>query len=175
MLMLLGATSAGAQGPTPEPVTFNVRIKEPATAAAVSRALEGAFHLLGDEQCRAVLSDFEDGSGQPLTEALEATGRTLQGYLGLIFFYDGSTRRSCSNQLVMANTEAGSRVVMICGLRFFQTEIHDPFKAQAYLIHEVLHTLGLGENPPYPHEITRQVVKRCKDAPSDARRLNGDD
>jgi hypothetical protein len=174
LVMILGAAGARAETPLaatrPAPVTFNVRIKEPATAAAVRRALEGASELLTDERCRAVLSDFEDGSGRPLTEALEATGLGLDSYLGLLFFYDGSTLPSCSNPEVMANTEAGSRVVMICGLRFFEMEIHNPFRAQVFLIHEVLHTLGLGENPPYPHQITRQVVKRCKDVPLDADR-----
>jgi hypothetical protein len=134
LVMILGAAATRAETPPaatrPAPVTFNVRIKEAATAAAVRRALEGASELLADERCGAVLSDFEDGSGRPLTKALGATGRPLHDHLGLLFFYDGSTLPSCSNPEVMANTEAGSRVVMICGLRFFEMEIHDPFRAQ---------------------------------------------
>jgi hypothetical protein len=31
------------------------------------------------------------------------------------------------------------------------------------IIHEVLHTLGLRENPPSSEEITRQVTRRCGD------------
>jgi hypothetical protein len=34
-------------------------------------------------------------------------------------------------------------------------------EAEAILIHEILHTLGLGENPPSSAEITRQVWRRC--------------
>ena len=30
------------------------------------------------------------------------------------------------------------------------------------VIHEMLHTLGLGENPPAPSEITRRVNDRCQ-------------
>jgi hypothetical protein len=33
--------------------------------------------------------------------------------------------------------------------------------AEVYVIHEMLHTLGLGENPPSSQEITQAVVKRC--------------
>ena len=37
----------------------------------------------------------------------------------------------------------------------------DPGIAANVVIHEMLHTLGLEENPPTSEEITRQVVKRC--------------
>ena len=33
--------------------------------------------------------------------------------------------------------------------------------AVATLIHEALHTLGLGENPPSSTEITERVLRRC--------------
>jgi hypothetical protein len=33
--------------------------------------------------------------------------------------------------------------------------------AEVYVIHEMLHTLGHGENPPTSHEITQKVVRRC--------------
>jgi hypothetical protein len=34
--------------------------------------------------------------------------------------------------------------------------------AEATVIHEALHTLGLGENPPTSREITAGVLKRCR-------------
>jgi hypothetical protein len=34
-------------------------------------------------------------------------------------------------------------------------------RAQA-VVHELLHSLGLGENPPTSREITAQVLKRCR-------------
>jgi hypothetical protein len=37
----------------------------------------------------------------------------------------------------------------------------DPPLAEAIIIHEALHTLGLREDPPSSREITRRVVKRC--------------
>jgi len=33
--------------------------------------------------------------------------------------------------------------------------------AEAVIIHETLHSLGLGENPPTSDEITRRVFSRC--------------
>jgi hypothetical protein len=33
---------------------------------------------------------------------------------------------------------------------------------QMVVIHEVLHTLGLGENPPSSDQITRRVDLRCR-------------
>jgi hypothetical protein len=35
-------------------------------------------------------------------------------------------------------------------------------KAQAIVIHEALHTLGLGENPPSSAEITARVLASCR-------------
>ena len=34
--------------------------------------------------------------------------------------------------------------------------------AEAALIHESLHSLGLGENPPTSSEITSRVISRCR-------------
>jgi hypothetical protein len=34
-------------------------------------------------------------------------------------------------------------------------------QAEIAVIHEALHTLGLGENPPDSREITRRVAERC--------------
>jgi len=36
-----------------------------------------------------------------------------------------------------------------------------PFYAEAVIIHETLHSLGLGENPPTSDEITWRVFSRC--------------
>jgi len=41
---------------------------------------------------------------------------------------------------------------------------NDPAYAEMILIHELLHTLGLGENPPTSLEITARVTERCGDA-----------
>jgi hypothetical protein len=40
-----------------------------------------------------------------------------------------------------------------------------PEEAEAALIHEMLHTLGLGENPPRSRDITARVRARCGSRP----------
>ena len=49
----------------------------------------------------------------------------------------------------------------VCGARFVETQFSDPGFAAALVIHEELHVLGLGENPPSAREITARVVARC--------------
>ena len=57
-------------------------------------------------------------------------------------------------------TLPGSKVVYVCPEQFRKVS-RQPRKAQATVIHELLHTLGLGENPPSSREITRRVIERC--------------
>jgi len=37
----------------------------------------------------------------------------------------------------------------------------NPSLTEAFLIHEELHSLGLGENPPSPKAITGRVLAKC--------------
>jgi hypothetical protein len=39
----------------------------------------------------------------------------------------------------------------------------DPAGVEMIVIHELLHVLGLGENPPTSEAITARVVARCSD------------
>ena len=109
------------------------------------------------------LSDFRDASGHTLQEKLDALGETGQSYLRLVFFYDGSDQRVCRStaaQKVSAVTATGSRAVFVCGSSF-EGGRPKPFHAEAVIIHETLHSLGLGENPPTSDEITWRVFSRC--------------
>jgi hypothetical protein len=107
------------------------------------------------------LTEFTDGEGRPLAERLDALGRTPQSYLGDILFEDGSQAGACAPRDVLAVTNPGSRVVWICPRQFVAVAYRDPVEAELILIHEMLHSLGLGENPPSSHEITRRVEQRC--------------
>ena len=53
-------------------------------------------------------------------------------------------------------------MVYVCGRAFKKLADRNPVMAQAVVIHEALHTLGLGENPPSSTEITARVLARCK-------------
>ncbi len=49
----------------------------------------------------------------------------------------------------------------VCKETFARVQADDPGLAANVVIHEMLHALGLGEDPPTSEEITRQVAKRC--------------
>jgi hypothetical protein len=150
----------GATTPTFAGDGSNVRLRSKAMRERVVRSVGGATERLERPACAAVLDEFEDGSGRNLRMSLEAVGVSPPQYLGRIFFYDGLDHGRCRTPGVLAVTEPGSRVVHICS-RFFEQAGHDPALAEATIIHEALHTLGLGENPPSSQEITARVLKRC--------------
>lgn len=133
----------------------------PMHAAAVERALAGAVRRLERPECRRIFSDFRDASGAPLQDRLDAFGLSAGDYLSLIVFADGSGRRSCQGTDIMAVTAPGSRVVHVCGRRFSDAQRRSPDRAEIVVLHEALHTLGLGENPPDNLEISRSVAQRC--------------
>jgi len=166
ILMVLAcpvATSrgAGAGDDAPEARPFRVRVPHNEAAQALERALLGADQRLADPACRQVLSDFSEASGRTLKEVLDGSGVSAQTYLRWIFFFDGRDPDACKSRDTIAATERGSRVVFICPFAFVEIERGDPEYAEATLIHEMLHSLGLGENPPRSREITQRVLSRC--------------
>lgn len=58
----------------------------------------------------------------------------------------------------MAFTAPGSRVVHVCVDQLKQVQLGQPDYVIAALIHEILHTLGLGEDPPSSSDIARRVL-----------------
>jgi hypothetical protein len=139
---------------------FVVRSLVPATAGRfeLHAAVMRARRRLEQPECKRLFSEFKDASEQTLQANLEALGQTAASYLGLILFADGSARESCSAGLAYAFTAPGSRVVFVCGPQFMRAS---PTLAEEVVIHEALHSLGLGENPPSAREITAQVRERC--------------
>jgi hypothetical protein len=136
------------------------------TRAALTRALEGARQRLAGPGCAAVLDDFEADIGLLLSPRL--AGISPADYLDVVVFADGRDRSPCRGRQALATTSPGSRVVYVCGPTFVEQAELDPELAQATLIHEMLHSLGLPENPPGSHEITRRVLARCGDRPLQA-------
>jgi hypothetical protein len=132
-----------------------------APGMAVQRAIEGAVLRLQEPGCRQVFSDFTDGAGRPLQANLDALGVTPETYLGLLLFYDGSSQRRCASGEILGGTVPGSRVVYVCAMKFFDVERQDKRSTEVFVIHETLHSLGLGENPPAPREIDLGVIHRC--------------
>jgi hypothetical protein len=146
---------------TLEAAPFRVRVPNNEVAQAVTRALAGADRLLAEPACREVLTDFHDASGRTLKEVLDTNDVSARGYLRWIVFSDGRGLTACSNKASLAVTEPGSRVVFICPTVFVEAAWGNPEETEATLIHEMLHSLGLGENPPSSRDITRRVRVRC--------------
>ncbi len=138
-----------------------VHIEDAFTRGAVEWALTGAALWLAAERCRGVLSEFRDTHGRPLTERLEAHGVDVQTYLTFLLFRDGAGSAACDDELTFAVTTPRGRVVFVCGRRFERVWRASAARAQAVVIHEMLHTLGLGENPPTSQAVTERVLALC--------------
>jgi hypothetical protein len=151
-----GDAGGRAAGASP----FRVRIARPALAETVEAALEGAARRLADTRCTALFTEFSDAAGRPLQAGLDDLGRSAPEYLALIGFYDGQGAAACLRGRTLAVTAPGSRAVWICP-QFALEQRRDPGLAEATLVHEALHSLGLGEDPPSAAEITARVVARC--------------
>jgi hypothetical protein len=130
-------------------------------AGRLRPALLEAARKLTDSGCRQILADFSDSSGLRLDERLAATGQELTAYLESVFYFDGAGTQPCADRQVLAWTTPGSRAVSICWDQFASFQRGRTGDAANLLIHEALHTLGLGEGPPDSREITAQVQARC--------------
>ncbi|HET7746875.1 MAG TPA: hypothetical protein VFM29_06215 [Vicinamibacteria bacterium] len=163
LAVLVLAVAAGAAASTDARIAssaFRVRIARPALATVVTAALEGAGRRLERGACAAIVDDFADAAGRPLVRRLEALGQSPRGYLSQIGFYDGHAASGCHRSRVVAITAPGSRTVWVCpGFTLLQKR--DPGLAEVLLLHEMLHSLGLEEDPPTAAEITAGVIARC--------------
>lgn len=155
-----GAMEANAAAPAARDASFRVRIGRPALATSVHAAIEGASRRLVAPACSAVFSEYRDASGRTLQANLDTLGQSGPGYLALIGFYDGLGVARCARGRTLAVTAPGSRTVWVCP-QFALEQRRDPGLAEVTLIHEALHSLGLGEDPPSAAEITSHVVARC--------------
>src|SRR5262245_39114128 len=142
--------------------TFRVRLSAKGGGDDVRAALDGARERLEDPRCASIVSEFEAAPGRPLDRNLADLGVTAPDYLGLLLFLDGSGDLQCIRQPdVIAWTSPGNRVVRVCVAQFRMRRQADPGLTEAVIIHEALHTLGLGENPPSSRVITNHVFARC--------------
>lgn len=136
---------------------------DPQLGPFVLAQIQRAAERLEKAPCSLVLGDFVDPeTARPLAEKLAATGNTPAGYIGSLIYLPGSPDGLCRDTTIGAYTSPGSQVVYVCARRFqrWQASKEQNLPA-AILIHEALHTLGLGENPPTTEEITARVTARC--------------
>jgi hypothetical protein len=137
-----------------------VHIPDPVAGRALRTALDRAWVSLQDPDCNRVLTAFSDRRGQTLEARLVTLGVGAQEHLTRIVFIDNTRERRCVTG-VLAFTEPGSYVVRLCVEEFKRAWQQDQRRTVAAVIHEMLHTLGLGENPPTSNEITSTVFGIC--------------
>jgi hypothetical protein len=161
VLLAVAAPMSAAGRPAPSGLV-HVRLGGVYDAGTVQRSLDRARGRLERPTCQRVFTDFQDESGRPLQDALDRTGRSGAEHLGTLLFYDGGGQARCRSARTLAFTWTGSQIVFVCAQQFVAAARRDPILADAALIHESLHSLGLGENPPTSSEITARVISRCR-------------
>jgi len=154
--ILLAATSASAAAP---------RKLTGWDARAVETARTGAVKRLEQDDCRKLLTDFTDAQGRTLQRNLDEWTASPAEYVRLVPFLDGSSQAPCRNGKTALVASPGVRRVFVCGT-FADFQLRQPGVAESMVIHEILHTLGLGEAPqkgaPTSIEITQRVEARCR-------------
>jgi hypothetical protein len=129
-------------------------------ARSVEAAREGAMRRLREPECQRLLEDFRDADGNPLTTRLDSFGVPADQYLAMLPFLDGARRPLCRAGQSELLTVRGVARIIVCE-PFVQTVTRERVTAEVYVIHEMLHTLGLGENPPTSQQITQRVKRQC--------------
>jgi hypothetical protein len=129
-------------------------------ARSVEFAREGAMRRLRDPGCQGLLEEFQGADGSPLAAKLASFGVSADQYLAMIPFLDGTSRPLCKGGQSQLLTTRGVARIAVCQ-PFLQTVERERVTAEVYVIHEMLHTLGLGENPPSSQQITQRVKRQC--------------
>jgi hypothetical protein len=166
-MLALGAAffftaALAARGQTGEVDEVSVLgVKNPLLLSAAKDAYTRALRKLASPGCQRIFSDFRDPKGHTLQARLDSLGRTAPDFLRILRFANGDHADFCQPRGVLAATTPLSHVIFLCGSRFFEKDHRDPEFAAALVIHEMLHSLGLTENPPTSLEITSRVVERC--------------
>jgi hypothetical protein len=155
--LLIGIVAGRAGAQTPVLLGFmdsDIRL-------AVRRAVEGAAARLVRRGCQDLFADFTDEGGQRLSTTLAASGKSPTEAFSVLRFFDDGAAPQCRAGTTLAFTQTGSRLIRVCGLQFRDRFQENRTTTEIVMIHEFLHSLGLGENPPSSQAITEQVVVRC--------------
>jgi hypothetical protein len=145
-----------------KPPSILMTIEPGFVRVSVRAAVEEAAQRIEVAQCQVLFSEFHDGEGRLLRIRLDESGLPPAEFLRTIRFVSGAGRQPCASREVLAYSTPGMRTVAVCPDSFTRTQRLNPELASYIVIHELLHTLGLGENPPTSLEITARVRKRCR-------------
>ena len=128
---------------------------------AVKRAASGAARRLASQRCQQLMTEFADVHGQPLVRKLTAFGRTPSEYVTDLRFVEARDAPLCRWGATLAFTTPGRRIIQVCPAAFKRWYRDDARLVELIVIHEMLHSLGLGEKPPTSEAITARVATAC--------------
>ena len=97
----------------------------------------------------------------PAAEAAGSPGDDDRARLDAIRFVDATESEHCRSSNTYAFAVRDSIVVYVCPRTMAKAQLRQPARVQTVVIHELLHTIGLGENPPTSSYITARVEARC--------------
>jgi hypothetical protein len=162
-LVLRLAAAAACVTLAPAPATPQTRsdVLRVSLEPTIERARDGAVRKIERPGCQRLLDEFKDKDGRTLAENLATWNRPVADYLRTMPFRDGSFHPLCRSGKSALVSVVGMRPVFVCP-SFRKEAERDPWAAENWIIHEMLHTLGLGENPPSSREITQRVSERCQ-------------
>lgn len=166
LLLIRGSDLASGQQYVPAtdtsaPTPHQSPAERTGLSPAARFAIQRAHQALEDPACRQIFLDFHDSAGRTLQERLDALGWNAQRYLDSIRFDDSEEPRLCREAPILAMTVPGGRVVFLCRSKFSNLIRREPSALWVTVLHEELHSLGLGENPPTSEDISRRVAQRC--------------
>ena len=126
----------------------------------VRRAVDLAVAKLALPGCPDVYGDFRLANGSTPGDELARLGIGPAEFLQRLLFVDGSRDRHCRRGRAVLTATPGSRVIRVCP-RFAEFQLRDANLSASLIIHESLHALGLGEDPPSGRDITQRIERRC--------------
>ncbi len=164
-MLALGATPTSAADPSPGAGGPAVRRAamlglKPLDRGTVRRAVDLALAALTFEDCQRVYSDFQLPEGDTPQGRLDGLGMGPGDFLETLVFADGNPKRECRTGAAVLVTTPGTGLIFVCP-GFAEFQLRNARASASLVIHESLHALGLGENPPTSQAITRRVERRC--------------
>jgi hypothetical protein len=158
--ILAAGTKPRRAGAEPPLASFAARVVPRGPLAhSLGAARELAGERLGTEACRAIFEELPDFTGRPAARRLAAGERSPSSHFARLQFVE-SRDGLCAQGLVAAWSSPGNPRVRVCPRAFAAVAAQDRGEAAAILIHEALHTLGIGEDAAN-QPLTAYVRSRC--------------
>src|SRR5262245_31336740 len=132
----------------------------PAERQAVQWSLNIAAKQLRQAECLKVFAEFRLPDGSTPLHNLEQTGLSAEEFLASLEWESGALSGRCEPGALLATTRQARRISVCPG--FAKIVASRPAFGATLLIHEQLHALGLGENPPLSTYITARVFHWCR-------------